>query len=469
MIKLKKVINHLDDNTYKDIVDQFSKTKAENFLFLLQSYRKNAITDNDIMKKLELTNNSFYVLKSRLYEKIQTNLSAEIDITKEDVLNQFHQLPEISFSTSREVATAILLKLEKDLLTFDLHNELVILYSILKRLNLYSDKYFHYSQLYNKQIAYTLSIEKSLDLLGEFNRKLNEYMFSKVPGLINELLFLHKEIEDYFLLNSDRQIEVIKYFIELQLIIFCDQLNNNNTEEILNKANALLSNLPESSQLKKWLLPLNYLYFEYYVSKRQSSQAEIYYLKTEKDYKTLLLANPICISSRYLLSKTNYLIEKGRIGELKKMDVDSILFDPHDPFSIIRLNLYKSLLMFFNNNAKGAVAEIADILNNNSLRDFVHINVEVKLTLAYYYLHLEEFDLADHILKNLSRKLKLSDSLDYKNVNDLIKFFNYIISNADLNVKNQKQKDTFALFIARNKGEIEVVSFLVQDMLNKFS
>ena len=282
MIKLKKVISHLDNNTYCDIVEQFNKTKAENFLFLLQSYRNNGITDADIMVKLDLNTNSFYVLKSRLYDKIQNNLSSEIDLTKEDVLNQFHQLPEICFSTPREVAMAVLLKLEKDLLTFELHNELVLLYSILKRINLYSDKFFHYSQLYNKHIAYTLSIEKSLDLLGEFNRKLNQYMFSRSKDLINELLFLHKEIDDYFLLNSDRQIEIIKYFIELQLAIFCDQLKNTDVQGMLNKTHELLSNLPDSSQLKKWLLPLNYLYFEYFLSKDQLTQANTYYIEIEK-------------------------------------------------------------------------------------------------------------------------------------------------------------------------------------------
>ena len=136
MIKLKKIISHLDDATYKNVVDQFSKTKANNFLFLLQSYRNNGITDDGIMEKLEMNNNSFYVLKSRLYDKIQNNLSIEIDLTKEDVLNQFHQLPDICFSTPREVASAILLKLEKDLIAFGLNNELIILYSILKRIKL---------------------------------------------------------------------------------------------------------------------------------------------------------------------------------------------------------------------------------------------------------------------------------------------------------------------------------------------
>lgn len=468
MIKLKKVIGHLNDTAYNDMVDQFTKTKATNFLFLLQSYRLNGITDNAIMQKLELNNNSFYVLKSRLYDKIQTNLSIEIDLTKEEVLNQFHQLSDICFSTPREVASAILLKLEKDLLTFELHNELVILYSILKRINLFSEKYFYYSQLYNKHIAYTLAIEKSIDLLGEFNRKLSLYLFSKAPDLINELLFLQKQTDDYYQLNPNRQIELIKYFIDLQLNLFCGQLNELDTLAVLKKAEDILTKLQESSQLKKWLLPLQYLFFEYYCSKKQMVHAEEYYKEIEEKSGILLLASPICMTSKYFLTKTTYLIETKRLDALKEMDTDSILIDPNDVISHINLSLYKSLLLFFNGKYKEAISTINQILNNNSFKDYIHIQIELKLTLVYYYLHIKEFDLADNLLKNLSRKLKSDAKINYPNVHDLIKFFNCIISNSDLKTNSSKQKDYLALFIARNTNDVQVLSYLMPDIENKF-
>src|SRR5688572_14953947 len=157
MIKLKKIIVNLNDSDYKVIEETLLKNKADNFLFLLQSYRNNHSTDPDIIKTLNINSNSFYVLKSRLYDKIQDFLSGDIYSSKEEVIKLLHQIPEMCFTSSREVATAFLKKLEKDLLFFDMHNELLVVYSALKKINLYSEKYFHYSQLYNKHISYNLS------------------------------------------------------------------------------------------------------------------------------------------------------------------------------------------------------------------------------------------------------------------------------------------------------------------------
>lgn len=469
MLKLKKIIGHLDESAYASIVEQLTKTKAENFLFLLTSYRNNGISDDEIIKKLDLNNNSFYVLKSRLFDKIQNNLSSDIDLTKEDVLNQFHQLPDICYSTPREVSVAILLKLEKDLLKFDLHNELVILYSILKRIHLFSDKFFYYSQQYNKHVAFILSIEKSLDILGEFNRKLNLYLFSKSPNLINELLFLYREMDDYSLLNPDRQIEVIKCFLEVQLNLFCHQFKKLDVLNILNRCNNLLQSLPDSSPMKKWIDAQNYLYFEYYLSKNQSIQAEHYYREIEANIKKLLLFTPICTTSHYFLSRIFYLTENNRITELQKSESDSILTDPNDTFSNISLSLYKSLLLFYNSKIKEAISLLNDVINNNSFKDYIHINIEIKLTLVYYYINLKEFSVAENILKNLIRKLKSKEFSNYQNVFDLAKFFNSIISNGELKLKTEKQKDYLTLFIARNKGDYELIKYLIPSITRQFS
>lgn len=82
MLKLKKIIGHIDDATYNCIVEQLVKTKAENFLFLLTSYKTNEISDKAIIDKLDLNQNSFHVLKSRLFDKIQNSLILDIDLTK---------------------------------------------------------------------------------------------------------------------------------------------------------------------------------------------------------------------------------------------------------------------------------------------------------------------------------------------------------------------------------------------------
>ncbi len=469
MIKLKKVISQLDTNVFDNIVSQFKKTKADNFLFLLNSYRGSSISDTEIMNQLSLSNNSFYALKSRLYDKVQSNLSTTIDLSKEDVLKQFHHLTEIAYKTPREVASALLHKLEEDLLHFDLQNELVILYSILKRINLHSEKYFHYSQLYNKHIAYALSIEKSIDILGTFNKKLNQYLCSRCQHFLNELEFLHKEIDDYYALNGNRQIEIVKNFIELQLRIFCDQMPQMDTQETLDKTKQLISELPDSSLFKNWDLPLEYLYFEFHFKNKNISKANSSFERIEENSNFILLNSGLCATPNFLISKLAFLHELKKEDAIGQLDPSKLLLDPNDAYASIKLGLYRSMVLFAQGKTKEGVNILNRILGDNSFKDFMHIDVEIKLTLVYFYLHLKEFDLADNILKNLHRKLKADGETNYSSAFDLIKIFNAVISNGDVHKKNEKQKDHMALFLARNKGSHQLVDHLVPELIKKFA
>jgi hypothetical protein len=413
MMKLKKVISQLNEDTFENIVSQFTKNKADNFLFLLRSYRESVISDTEIMNTLSLNNNSFYVLKSRLYDRVQDSLSTSIDLSKEDVLNHFHQLTEIAYNTPREVASALLHKLEEGLLHYDLHNELVILYSIIKRVNLYSEKYFHYSQLYNKHIAFTLSIEKSIDILGSFNKKLNQYLYSRADSYLNELLFLHKEIEDYFALNANRPIEIIKNIIELELNIFCGQLEQLDVQETLDKTRKLISDLPESSAFRNWDSALEYLYFEFYFRGKNSAKAKRSYEKLEENFNCLLLSTGVCTTADLLTSKIAYIYELKKEDRIADLDPSALLLDPNDVYATIKFGLYRSQILYSKGKIKEAINILNRILGDNSFKDFIHINLDVKLTLAYFYLCIEEYDLADNLLKNLQRKIKSDHEEQY--------------------------------------------------------
>ena len=220
MIKLKEVIIQLKEENYSVIENNLVKNKADRFLFLLRSYKQTQISDNEIKNKLGVTSNSFYVLKSRLYDKIQDSLSCDVYVDQEKTIKLLLQVPELCLNTPRETSIAYLLKLEKDLLRFDMHNDLLIIYSALKKLHLNSDKYYHYSQIYNKQVSLSLSLEKAEETLGNFCRILSQYDLSKSTETYEKLCFLKEEISNIYALCSTRQVELIKNLIDLQLFIF---------------------------------------------------------------------------------------------------------------------------------------------------------------------------------------------------------------------------------------------------------
>lgn len=464
MIKLKKIITSLDDTVYKAVEGALIKTKADNFLFLLQTYRAGKLSDSEVATALGINPNSFYVLKSRLHDKIQEYLSGNIYSAKEEVLRQLHEVQAMCYSSPRELTIAFLHKLEKDLLYYDMHNELLVVYSALKKMHLYSQKYFAYSQLYNKHIAFSLSFEKSEELLGSFNISLAQYNFSRSAKLLETLLFLEKGVANHYALNPSRLIEIIKNIMECQLGIFCNTKHQtSSTEEVLLQTQKIIEALPPSSTGKCWRSSLDYLFFEYYFRMGQHTQALLYYEKVNAGLDKLLLHTNMCLSSMFLLSKICFLQQNNKTSQLVADHGKAFLFDADDTHTLVITGIYNAMILYYKGNYKEAAFTLNEILNINSFKDYFHINTEIKLTLVFFYLQLKEYDLADSILNNVYRKIKSENFDNYANVLDLIKVFAAEIKQNGGKV-TAKQKDSFELFIARSNAGNGMLSYLLFEL-----
>lgn len=466
MIKLKEIIGQLDEEAYTTLENDFIKTKAGNLLLLLQSYRLKNATDTAIANKLEINQGSFYVLKSRLYDKIQQRLSGEI-ATHEHVIRQLLQVEEMYTSQPRETAIAFLQKLETELLHYDMHNELQVIYSTLKKIHLHSDKYFHYSQLFNKQVAFGLNIEKAEEVLGNFNVILGKYDFSNNPQELEALKFLKKEIVNMQVMNPSRQIEIIKNIIELQLIIFCYENKSleHSTSELIQKTRQLLDSLPEIASQKKWELPLDYLCFEYYLSIGEYKMGIQYYEKVNAQVNTFLLLNNICLTSKFLITKIKFCYEMERLNELTATPV---LYDHNDFHSTVSLSIYNAMVLFTEKNYKKAIQCLNETLNTHSFKDFFHQNINVKLTLAYFYLITGEFEMIEIITKSVSRKIKDEKLEAYRHVLHLIKIFELEVKHGSKGKINPKIADLFTLFLSNNTRNNEVLAHLVPVLKKKY-
>lgn len=471
MIKLKEVIAQLKPDTYYSIEKTLLKSKAENFVLLLRSYRKGGITDNEILSQLGISSNSFYVLKSRLYDKIQETLSIDIFTSQESIIKQLLEVPEVCFNSPREIAIAFLQKLETELLRFDNHNELQIVYSALKKMHLYSDKYFHYSSLFNKHVALGLSLEKAEEILGNFNRLLGQYDFSKSQELLDALYFIKKEITNLYTLNPSRQIEIIKNIIDLQLIVFCFQNKSGefDTEELLQNLRKVFNELPETSAYKKWEIVIDYLCFEYYQSIFQNKAALLYFEKVNSRLPYFLLYNNICLSSKFLISKIKFCNELNKTEEISVDPTKTkLLFDIGDTHAKVLIGIYNSMLYFNQKKYKDAISCLNEILNTISFKDSFHQNLNVKLTLAYFYIVIEDYDLVEIILIGISRKIKSEKLERYNHVLNLIKAFDIEINkNSSINSPTKK-RDLVTLFLANNLKNNELLTHLIPELKRKY-
>lgn len=469
MIDLKKIVSQLDDNTYTGLEEAFMKSKADNSLFLLKSYRTGSPKDNEILDHLNINPSSLYTLKSRLYDKIQNKLTSSESISEEELLKQVNEIHSICYNNSKEIAVAYLTKLEENLQLNDMHGELLVVYSALKQLHLFSDKYFHYSQLYNKQIAFNLTNEKSIEILGNFNRILMQYDFSRLRSDLETLHFLYKGIQEQFALNPSRQIELIKSIIEIELHLFTEPLEGtvtSNIPELLKKSAGIIDRLPYYSEQKQWLPVINFLSFEYHCKTGEMKAAGAYYEKLNAMGDAILNYQNCCIISKFFISRIIYL-QHTVPAQLTALSVfDENLIDQKNMHLVVQVGIYNSMVLYYQAKIKEAINVLNKLLNNISLKDLHFININIKLTLSYLYIKRKDLELAETTLKSISRKVKSDDIQTFAYVNNLIKLLLLEINPKTKQTKEQ-QGDLLTLFISKNKG-IDMLGHLVYELTHHY-
>jgi hypothetical protein len=471
MIKLKEVIGQLNEENYSEIENNLIKNKADRFLFLLRSYKQSKISDNEIKSELGVTSNSFYVLKSRLYDKIQESLSCDIFLDQEKTVKLLLQVPELCLNTPRETSIAYLLKLEKDLLRFDMHNELLIIYSALKKLYLNSDKYYYYSQIYNKQVSFSLSLEKSEETLGNFCRILSQYDLSKSEDIYEKLVFLKKEITNIYSFCSTRQIKLIKNLIDLQLLIFCKDENNDevNVDELLQQTRIIFDDLPLTLPYKKWEIVLDYLCFEYYYSIGSNKAANQYFDKVNNNFSNLLLFNHIGLVSKFLTTKISFCYEFNKLDLISEtLSIDKMLLDVNDTHTLISVKVYNALVCFYQKKYKIAINYLNETLNEFVFKDYFHEYLNIKLSLVYFYIVIGEFEKAQASMKIITRRIRIENNKGYNHILYLLKSFDGEINKEGSPKNILKQRDLFTLFIANNNNKISIIKYLILDLKKKY-
>ncbi|MEZ5173745.1 MAG: hypothetical protein R2850_09630 [Bacteroidia bacterium] len=175
MIKFKSIVLQLKEEEFNDLCQQFVETKADKYLRLLKLYRENKYNDEEIQGMLDVNTSAYYTLKSRLFDKIQDFLTNNMSTPIIDLLRKVANIPTLIYDTHRDTAIAILSKLESELQNYDMPYELSSVYSALKKLHLHSPKYYEYTQLYNRHLAYTIALDKAEDLLNTFMKTVGDY------------------------------------------------------------------------------------------------------------------------------------------------------------------------------------------------------------------------------------------------------------------------------------------------------
>jgi hypothetical protein len=466
MIQLREIVRSLEADVYSSLEKALINSQADNFLQLLQAYRNTAKSDEEIRVSLDISKNSYYALKSRLHDKVEDVLGGDVTSSRTQVIDMLERIPETVYGQAPEVADTFLNKLARDLLRHDMHGDLLAVYSALKKLHLYSDRYFHYSQLFNKHAAYSLSLEKADELMGSFNRYLTAYILEPSAEGAQSLRFIKSSIHDHAQLNNSRQIRMICNTVRVQMILFAHIREEGlSVADMIDETEKILDEMPDSLQLTYWQTVISFLRFMHNHESGQLAAAKADHDALVKDIQNLPLLSHVVLTPLFLTARIAYAQRMG-IALTADDASQKFLLRSSDRFSQLQVELYTSLCHYFSGDTKQAVRQLNGLINDFSFSDAFQAEIDVKLTLAYLYIRQKDHEHASGILKKLARKIKATGRDVYSHVLRLIKLLDrFPASRKEL---TPAQQDEFTLFKVRNNNEYRVMAHLLPELEKTF-
>lgn len=416
MAKLTQIVRKLSEPDYTHILSSLKESNAGKSVNLLIALREQDLAETDIAKHLGIGTNAYYTLRSRLSEKIEDFLLRETSTPRTDLLRRVASIHELVYLRSRPLAIAALKKLEKELMTQDLAGELTTVYKILKKLHQNRPEYYTYSQLYNRQVAYMLSLDKSEDIMADFFNTFGQFALSGQDTDKLKLEALAAEMENNTgLYDSHRQF-VYSSSIQLFNEIFLNsaEVSTEQFEELQNKLDKLEEIINTYS--------LDPLYYHLHIvidfhrlvlaqSVGELEQQKVLIAKLT-DEATHLLEHYSTLTCPWWLFelKMNYHCATGtELLMYKELENSFDEYNPQladiKPFTAY--SSYKIVSSILANKPAQAAKLLFDLFNKVSYKKLPHLLLELKLIQSYVYLLREENELFKQSYASLQRHIKV--------------------------------------------------------------
>jgi hypothetical protein len=450
MAKLKNIIKQLSEKDFKAIYDSLIESNAEKSAYLLKSLRERQLSDNKIMSELEVNANAYYTLRSRLNLKIEEYLMGQLESPRTDVLRKVANITEVLFTKKKAISVATLKKLEKELLDYDLANELTIIYKSLKKLNINSPDYFQYSQLYNRHVAYMLAVDKAEDLLADYFKKYGDYMLNGGEVEKLGLGLLLKEMQNVGKLYESHRLYVYlscMYIFHRLFVEVDDNMHQEgeSIEDIFTKVQKIFESYHLDSIYYHINLVFEFLKLEYYNHYKVYRQAEKYYEEVNDACANLMVNyTTYTFPAQFLLSKLERHLRTNTEADLYAEN-ESIFIDYEvDTMDVpkhIVYTVYRALSSYYIGKFDEAAKMINGLLNDISLKKYPYAQLEIKSLLALQYTLLHDVELFNQLSNSIQRQIRLFGKDSCENIQLFLKILKISTSEA----KKEKAKKITAV------------------------
>ena len=417
MSKLKNIIKQLSLEDYNAIYTSLAESNAEKSAHLLKFMREKQLSDTKIMEELEVNSNAYYTLRSRLNQKIEEYLLHQMESPRTTLLKKVATITDVIFTKKKAISLATLKKLEKELLDYDLSNELTVVYKTLKKLQVNSPEQFNYSQLYNRHVAYMLAVDKAEDLLSEYFKKYGNYILTYDETEKLGLSLLKREVENVANLYQSHRLYVYQSCLTVFHRLYMEPSPESTSEEedsietIFQKVENIFDTYNLDSIYYHLKIVFDFLKMEYYLRVNQQRKADKFFDEINEDAPVFVMNyNLYTFAPQFLLTKLERHLKQDtetQLYEENKALFEDFEIDKNNTAQYVIYVTYRAVSCYYADKYDESAKWINNLLNDLSLKKIPYVLLELKLFLALQYALKKEDDLFNQLINSIQRQVRI--------------------------------------------------------------
>jgi hypothetical protein len=466
---LYKIIKQLSPEEFEDIYQNLTSNKADKSALFLKTIRTSDNPVEDFLEKQDISASAFYVLKSRLNQKVEAFLLNRLGDPKMEAIHKVFKVYDMIFQDPREISITTLKRLEKTMIEMDNPLVLMIVYRALKMLNNDDDvARAEYEKLYNEAVAFYLTNDKAMEGVLNFFRVHDRWVLGRRDRDYQELIRLIEKQGNLSNLYDSQRLYICKSVAHLYARNFMQLPERvidilDNEQECFEKCFSILERNKEDILFKNINLIFDFLRFAYYSHAGLATQAKIYFEILEYKIEELLTHFNLGMDCSPILffKLEKHLRENDIAGLAKDYDdyIKKIYVESDRVVTFTNYSLFEAYVAFFRRDYNECSRILYRMRNKVNLRKFPHADLETKLFLATAYVMQEEVDLANQLILSLQRQLKKGNYEGYENARHYLKLLGARLSGKSTK-RSGSVKRHLADFHETNKGNAALLPYL---------
>ena len=481
MEAFNRTIKKLSQEEYELLLKEISSDRKESKPYMvLEASRLFDYDDNEMMEKLAVNSSTYYTLKSRLNAKVAAILSKKVYNPISVLMEEVARVPANLYGTSREVSIRALKDLEKQLLEYDLSNELISVYKTLARLNLHNYDYEYYNKLYNKYVAYSLAVVKAENLFYEFITRVGKYQLTRSETDLENIQSLRRELSNIRDLYESHRLFVLYNIVNIyyQCILTNDEnalrMKEIEIDNTLKEIDNIFTKyeLDTFYQNNKFLVDM--LYFEYYQKTNNVVRADYYFKRTIPNLTDLAKKHILNFNMvQFLYSRIGVYMSTGDLNYLAAAndEIEGMFdIDKDEVYHFVYIKQYFAICKFYEGDYSKTARLLNDLRNSISLRNYFFADVQLKMFQALQYALMGDEELATQLINSVKRQIS-DETAEWKNIRTFLKMLGVAIKPGDFKKKFTKMAQLWKRFQEENLGHEKVLAFVNLDekLLKKLS